>query len=188
MKQSIWLVRHPPVALSWQKRCYGQSDPGLSRDGTRLARDIIGTLATVSPDIVIHSGLRRTRAIAEPLAERTGATLLSEPLWRERDFGQWEGQSWHAIYRATGNAMDGMLNEPDSFRPGGGETTAELFERIKLAWAALPACPRIALISHGGPIACVRALRQNASVEHFPKLIPAAGEILTLELTASPIA
>lgn len=182
MKRTVWLVRHPPVALCWQKRCYGQSDPGLSREGTRLARDISDRLAAISPDIVIHSGLRRTRAVAEPLARRTGATLFSEPLWRERDFGQWEGQSWHAIYRATGNAMDGMLTAPDTFRPGGGETTAEMFERIKLALAALPHCPRIAIIAHGGPIACARALQHNASVALLPSLIPAPGEILTIIL------
>lgn len=182
MKRTVWLVRHPPVTLAWQKRCYGQSDPGLSREGARLASDLIDTLAKLSPDIVIHSGLRRTRAIAEALARRTGATLLPEPRWRERHFGEWEGQSWHAIYRATGNAMDGMLTEPHSFRPGGGETTAEMWDRTWLAWEALPPCPRIAVISHGGPIACVRALRQNGTIDLLPKLIPAPGEILTIEL------
>ena len=188
MKRTVWLVRHPPVALSWQKCCYGQSDPGLSREGNRLARRLIETLARLSPDAVIHSDLRRTRAIAEPLARRTGATLLPEPLWRERHFGQWEGQSWHAIYRATGNAMDGMLTEPDSFRPGGGETTAEMWDRIRTAWNALPPYPRIAVISHGGPIACARVLQQNGSVDLLPTLIPAPGEILPIDLTANQTA
>lgn len=182
MKRTVWLVRHPPVTLAWQKRCYGQSDPGLSREGARLARDLIDRLAKLSPDIVIHSGLRRTRAIAEPLARRTGATLLSEPRWRERHFGEWEGQSWHAIYRATGNAMDGMLTQPNSFRPGGGETTAEMWDRVSAAWNALPPYSRIAVICHGGPIACVRATRQNGTAERLPGLIPAPGDISAIEL------
>lgn len=63
--------------------------------------------------------MKRTRAIAAPLGEKLGIVPLAEPLWRERDFGSWEGQSWNAIYRATGNAMDGMIDAPETFRPGG---------------------------------------------------------------------
>lgn len=177
MKQTVWLVRHPPVALAWQKRCYGQSDPGFSREGARMAKALALEIARWSPDLVIHSDVQRTRS----LAEQIGAPLLADPQWRERHFGSWEGQSWQAIYRATGNAMDRMLSEPDSFRPGGGETTAELFERIRTAWLSLRSQPRIAIVTHGGPIACARTQLEGVSFDRLPAFIPAAGEIVTLQ-------
>lgn len=178
MKQTVWLIRHPPVALGWQKRCYGQSDPALSREGQRMAKDLIAQITAWAPDLVIHSDLRRTRAIAE----RTAAAITAVPQWRERHFGDWEGQSWNAVYRASGNAMDGMLTAPDTYRPGGGETTVELFERIRQAWLAVPALSRVAIVTHGGPIACIRALQQNASIDMLPQLIPGTGEIVETEI------
>lgn len=181
MSQTVWLVRHPPVALAWQKRCYGQSDPGLGREGARQAKEIAARLAVLSPDLVIHSDLKRTRS----LAELTRLPLMAEARWRERHFGSWEGKSWQRIYRETGNAMDGMLTAPDQFRPGGGETTAELFERIKRAWLALPPLPRIAIITHGGPAACVRALLEGAPAVRLPELTPSTGQILLVARTPS---
>lgn len=180
MNRTVWLIRHPPVALAWQKRCYGQSDPGLSRAGVRQAKKIAAHITTLAPDLVIHSDLRRTRAVAAPIAA-TGIPTVTEPLWRERHFGDWEGRSWNAIYRETGAAMDGMLTEPDSFRPGGGETTTEMFERIRKAWMSLPFRHTV-IITHGGPMACVQALERNWPAEQLAKLVPSPGTILRFDL------
>jgi alpha-ribazole phosphatase len=90
---NIHLVRHPPVTKAWQKRCYGQCDPGLSHDGKAMVANLADQLAALEPDIVIHSGMVRTRAIVEPLANRLGMTCTAEQLWRERDFGDWEGRT-----------------------------------------------------------------------------------------------
>ena len=134
----LHLVRHPPVAKAWQKRCYGQSDPGLSREGQKMVAPLVDQLVALKPDIIIHSDMVRTRAIATLLADRLGLVSTAESLWRERYFGAWEGTTWNAIYRATGNAMDGMIDAPDRFRPGGGETTAELMMRVQKAMDTLP--------------------------------------------------
>lgn len=68
-------------------------------------------------------GLARTRVLAERIAAGASCPLYQDTDSRERDFGTWEGQTWNAIYRLSGNAMDGMIDAPGEFRPGGGETT-----------------------------------------------------------------
>ena len=176
----LHLVRHPPVSKVWQKRCYGQSDPGLSRQGQKMIAPLVKQLAALKPDAIIHSDLQRTRAIAEPLARRLGITCTPDPLWRERDFGAWEGQTWNAIYRASGNAMDGMVNEPDHYRPGGGETTQGLATRIQATIQNLPDVGCIVIISHGGPIACAIAMQTGASYEGLASLIPSTGSVTVL--------
>lgn len=176
----LHLVRHPPVTKAWQKLCYGQSDPGLSREGMAMVAPLVEQLAALKPDIIIHSDMARTRAIAEPLARRLGLNCIAEPLWRERDFGAWEGLTWNAIYRATGNVMDGMIDAPDSFRPGCGETTAELAMRIRQAMDDLPKQERIVIISHGGPIASAVAMRTGATLKQLALLIPGTGSVTTL--------
>jgi len=172
------LLRHPPVAHAWAGRCYGRSDMGWSREGAAMARGLASTLARERFDVVVHSGLRRTRLLAERVARASGAELIDDPRWAERDFGNWEGRRWDSIWRETGDAMDGMLTDPDRFRPGGGETTAELAAR---AWAALNALPARAdalVVSHGGPIASIRMRIQGACYDALAGLIPAPGQIV----------
>lgn len=181
MADTIILVRHPPVTLGWQKRCYGQSDPGLSRAGQMMVAPLVDQLTALQPDVIIHSDMKRTRAIALPLAEKLGIVPVAEPLWRERNFGYWEGQSWNAIYRATGNAMDGMIDAPETFRPGGsGETTRQLTARITAALARVPRKGSVTIITHGGPIAFARAAQIVNGLEMLTDLVPSAGSVTIL--------
>jgi broad specificity phosphatase PhoE len=183
MPDQLILVRHPLVAKSWSGRCYGHSDMGLSRAGQAMIAPLLDHLASLRPDHIIHSGLRRTRALAEPLAARLGVVALAAPLWRERCFGAWEGLTWQAIYRATGDAMDGMTTAPGTFRPGGnGETTCELIGRVAEALEMLLQCGRTVVVTHGGPIAAVRHLREQTSIAAMASLIVPPGGLLKVDV------
>lgn len=183
MARRLILVRHPPVAKAWAGRCYGRSDMGLSRQGQAMVRALIDDLAALRPDAVVHSDMRRTRALALPLARRLGTAPMALPLWRERDFGAWEGQTWDAIYRATGNQMDGMIDDPHGFRPGEtGETTGELVARAAQGLAQLPRAARIVLITHGGPLAAARMLLTGGEIGELAALIPAQGTWTEMEV------
>ena len=177
----IWLVRHPPVALHWQKRCYGISDMGLSREGASLAKTLVSRLIQLAPDRIVHSDMRRTRLVGEQVADILSVEALVDDRWQERNFGHWEGRSWNAIYRETGDAMDGMLDDPEKFRPGGGETTAEMVARSLAAWNDLPEDQNIAVITHGGPIAAILAKRNNAPLEALANYIPKPNSICELQ-------
>ena len=180
MTRQLLLVRHTEVARRWRGRCYGTTDVGLSPAGRAHAAAIAPQLAAWRPDVVIHSDRRRTRDLAMRIAALAGVDCLPDAQWRERDFGEWEGRGWNAIYRATGNAMDGMIDDPDSFRPGGGETTTEMLERIARALAGLPS-GRIAVVTHGGPVAAARLLDASQAVSMLPTLIPGYGEACEID-------
>jgi len=184
MNGRVLLIRHAQVALRWRGRCYGQADVGLSREGQRqsreLARGIMRRCAAREITTVVHSGLRRASCLAELIAEEAGIEPRIDERWCERDFGSWETRSWNSIWRETGNAMDSMLSDPEKFRPGGGETTAELFERSVSAWRALPAEPYIIVVTHVGPIACVRCRLERSSLARLPEFRIA--EAATIEI------
>ena len=177
---SVHIVRHPPVTKVWQNRCYGQSDPGLSRLGQSMVAPLTGKLAALKPSVIIHSDMIRTRALAQPLASRLGIDCIAEPLWRERDFGNWEGQTWNAIYRQTGNAMDGMVDDPDHFRPGGGETTRDVLDRVQMALTLYGARENLVIISHGGPIACAHLILKSLPIAALAANIPPLGSVQLL--------
>src|SRR3546814_19998557 len=67
-----------------------------------------------------------------------------------------------AIYRETGSAMDGMIEAPDSFRPGGGETTHELGESVHTSWRTLLLAGLTVVLTHGGHIATFAGIPQGA--------------------------
>jgi alpha-ribazole phosphatase/probable phosphoglycerate mutase len=177
----ILLVRHTEVAVKFHRRCYGRLDVSLSHAGQRTACDLASQLARQPLTAVIHSGWKRASYLASRVALLRNLEPLADSRWRERDFGTWEGRSWHAIWRETGNAMDGLFTHPDSYRPGGGETTAELAERSIAAWHSLPGDGLIVVISHGGPIAAVRTALASAPLTEIVHYTVSTGSVVACE-------
>jgi broad specificity phosphatase PhoE len=176
----LLLVRHTEVAKRWTGHCYGKLDVGLSRKGRAHITKVIENLAAFPIDLIIHSDLQRTRILALKLSKQRNIPCDTNQMWQERDFGNWEGKSWHHIYKKTGDAMDGMITAPTTFRPGGGETTEDLRTRTLAALKSLPKGKTIAVITHGGPIAAVLGTLGNHPVAHWPKLVPKLGSVQNL--------
>lgn len=186
----VLLVRHPAIARQWKGRCYGQSEVGLSFEGRRAARDIAARIADVEAENgghidVVSSPLRRARVLAAIIARELALPIGFEPRLKECHFGSWEGQSWDQIWTTSGNAMAGMIDSPDVFRPGGGETTFEVRDRA-MAWLrSLPADDRTVIaVTHGGPICAIRGTLEGRPVREWPSLAPGYGNVI--EISSSP--
>jgi broad specificity phosphatase PhoE len=179
MPDKVILVRHTEVARKWHGRCYGVSDVGLSRAGAAALSPLAAALAARRPNWVVHSDRIRTRRLAEAIARLAACPLLADRRWQERDFGSWEGLSWSAIYRATGNAMDGMIDAPESYRPGGGETTYEMALRTHEAFSALPKGNGI-VVTHGGPIAALLGQKKGLMPRQWLAMVPSTGRFITV--------
>jgi broad specificity phosphatase PhoE len=179
MPDSVILVRHTEVARKWRGRCYGVSDVGLSRTGTAELLPLAAALAAKRPQWVVHSDRIRTRRLAEAIARTANCLLLPDYRWQERDFGSWEGLSWNAIYRATGNAMDSMIDAPETYRPGGGETTFEMASRALEAFDGLPKGRGI-VVTHGGPIAALLGQMRGLAPRQWLAIVPSTGASVTV--------
>jgi broad specificity phosphatase PhoE len=138
-------------------------------------RALAEELAAQSFATIVHSGAIRTRILAERVAMLTNRPITVDPRWLERDFGRWEGRSWHAIWRETGDLMDRMMTDPMGFHPGGGESGQDLATRARAAWDALPTDADTLVVSHGGPIAAIRTLLDGQPLEHMIDAIPPCG-------------
>lgn len=179
--RTVLLVRHTEVVVRWANRCYGHQDVGLSRAGRRYACHVAARIATEPVTALIHSGLRRARFLAAWVSSMKGIVPIVDPRWRERNFGAWEGKSWQTIWRETGNAMDGMFKDPAGYRPGGGETTAELASRTREAWDALPPGHGvIVVVTHSGPIAALRTMLAGAPLSEIVNYTVHTGAIVSL--------
>ncbi|MFL5286953.1 MAG: histidine phosphatase family protein, partial [Rhodopila sp.] len=152
----------------------GRDKPG--QDGTKIKQPPV----TSSINAVFASSLRRARLPAEYIAAALGLPLRLDARLAERCFGTWEGRCWDEIWAETGSAMDGMINTPSSYRPGGGETTTELAERVLDWFHSLPAGTAAVAVSHGGPIAALAGRLCNEPVRDWLRFVPACGEGLLI--------
>lgn len=172
----VILVRHPPISERYHGICYGQSDVELDGVGKRMSRDIAAELASLQPSRIFHSGRQRTSALANELADRVGTTAVCSLELRERHFGSWELQSWELLYELYGDAMLKMVTEPDTFRPGGGETTFEMRDRVVRWFESLPNDGTAIAVTHGGPIAALLGSERELPVVAWSSLVPACGQ------------
>lgn len=180
------LVRHGEVAARWKGICYGSTDVELSPQGEQQSETLAARLATEPVRRIVHSGLGRSALLAERLADLSGIACEVAPALRERDFGIWEGRSWDEIFRDHGDEMLRMISEPDTYRPGGGETTAELRDRVLEWFARVPEDGLTVAITHGGPIAALVGTLGQLPIADWPRLIPGYAESVRVHELSLP--
>jgi alpha-ribazole phosphatase len=180
----LWLVRHARPLIE-PGICYGRLDMPADTNHThesaaRLAQALAGTLP-----LVWCSPMRRARQLADALvAALPGLTYQVDEALAEMDFGAWEGQPWDGIGQT---AMDQWTSQFLHHAPGGGETVAQLLNRVR---QSLEAChrhaqqnghPPVLWVTHAGVIRALDVILQHPdpnqlTAADWPKHGPGFGE------------
>lgn len=177
----VLLLRHTAVAASAGGICYGRRDVPLSAEGRRGARALCLSLPVEEFGMVIASPLRRARWLGGLLARRRQVGLGVAAELAERDFGVWEGQSLDAVHAEVGAAMDGILDAPETYRPGGGETTSALGRRVMGWFEGLPRGASVLAVAHGGPIGALAGMLRGEAPRDWLGHVPRLGEGVLIE-------
>jgi alpha-ribazole phosphatase len=124
----VFLVRHlPPMVATGV--CYGRTDLATDPAAQLLALPALrAALPAGAP--VYTSPLRRCAVLADALARdvKVDARLA------ELDFGAWEMQRWDDIARTE---IDAWAADVAFYRPGSGESVADMAARIAAFYADL---------------------------------------------------
>jgi len=141
---TICWLRHGETALN-AARVMQPADTPLSARGQVQARLAAQRVAGLVPAAILSSDLPRALQTAEAAAAATGLPIVTEPLLRERNFGDWRG-------RPLASFDFDPVAAPQA--PPGGESMAELLARLARAWlhvAALRAelAGPLLVVSHG---------------------------------------
>jgi alpha-ribazole phosphatase len=141
---ALILLRHTrPVGSDGV--CYGITDLPPGRDLPNEVRRLAAQLPGVGR--IVSSPLIRCLRLAEGLAAARALELTVDPRLRELDFGTWEGQRWDRVPREE---LDHWAADLMGARPHGGETVAEMAERVA---EVLEACgPGDLIVTHMGVI------------------------------------
>lgn len=146
----LWLIRHGETDWNAQGRIQGAADVPLNARGLRQAALLGERLAGEPFDAVYASDLARARATAETALP--GADVRLDPRLRELAYGVLEGKVWSDMSDEEAAIAAHWHEDPYARRVPGGESYADLTERVEAFRAALPSRGRIAAFSHGGTI------------------------------------
>ena len=174
----FWLLRHGQTDWNLEGRYTGQNDPPLNQTGLEDAARAARFLASRPLRAIYSSDLQRARLTAEIIAQATGRQVRLEPRLREVYLGEWEGQLFSDIrarYRAE--ILERELH-PVNSRPPGGETLAELWQRVRQVVAEIAARhpgEEVVLVSHGLTLAALIASTEDHDLSQaFKRLLPNA--------------
>ncbi|MER7698589.1 MULTISPECIES: histidine phosphatase family protein [unclassified Streptomyces] len=151
----IVLWRHGQTAWNLERRFQGSTDIELTEAGVGQARRAARLLASLKPDAIVASDLRRAAATAAELSAVSGLTVAHDAALRETYAGAWQGLTHQEIVERYGEQYEAW-KRGEPVRRGGGELETEVADRaapVVLAHAEkLPVNGTLVVVSHGGTI------------------------------------
>ncbi|MER5553018.1 histidine phosphatase family protein [Streptomyces sp. NPDC002793] len=153
--RKIVLWRHGQTAWNLERRFQGTTDIELTETGVGQARRAARLLASLRPDAIVASDLRRAAATAAELVSVTGLGVTHDPALRETYAGAWQGLTHEEIVGQYGEQY-AAWKRGEPVRRGGGELETEVADRaapVVLEHAdKLPDAGTLVVVSHGGTI------------------------------------
>jgi alpha-ribazole phosphatase len=169
------LVRHGQTDWNLEGRYQGQTDQPLNAAGLEQARQLADHLDGHHFDAIYASGLRRARATAEVIAERLGLALHIDPRLKEVNLGEWEGLTVPEIKARYIEIWDARQADPEHVPPPGGETVAEVGQRMcQAADDIARGWPdgQVLIVAHGMALATLLAKARHLPFAEALRLIP----------------
>ena len=187
LEMKIWLIRHAKPLVE-KGLCYGRLDVRADRSLTELASDnLIKALSESSGiKVLLTSPRRRTKQLANLLAQRLNISLVEEERLAEMDFGEWEGRLWEDI---PNSAIDLWTEDFNNHPFGGGESTGQLLDRVWLLMENAKSRHEDQIwVTHAGVIKAVQFLMNNRepyikSAADWPLEPTNFGEWITVDIT-----
>ncbi|MGW7457970.1 histidine phosphatase family protein [Streptomyces sp. NPDC054797] len=153
--RKIVLWRHGQTAWNLERRFQGSTDIELTEAGVGQARRAARLLASLRPDAIVASDLRRASATAAELAAVTGLPVTHDAALRETYAGEWQGLTHDEILAKYGEQY-AAWKRGEPVRRGGGELETEVADRaapvVLEHLARLPHDGTLVVVSHGGTI------------------------------------
>jgi broad specificity phosphatase PhoE len=178
------LIRHGETDWNIEGRWQGQADVALNATGWDQAQETARSLEHTGIAAIYSSDLLRARQTAQVLADATRLPVHVDSRLREIHQGEWQGLLVSEIQSGHAQAYQDRKLDPLSFAPPGGETAAQVRQRVvSVAQDILRWHPRetVAVVSHGFALAVLIAHLRGESFDRVWELIPENGQWVVLD-------
>ncbi len=150
---TIYLLRHGEIESDGPRRLIGQSDVRLGSRGLEQARIWRDAFAETCFDAIYASDLSRCAETARIIASRTSAEVQFLPELREIELGKLEGLTTLEVRERYRDEWEARGNDVAGYVPDGGESFADLQQRVIPAVDAIcrdREIGSILVVSHAG--------------------------------------
>lgn len=179
------LVRHGESIWNAEGRYQGHADPGLTERGRAQATVTARLLAReyADADLLLRSDLQRVAETAALTEAVLDVDVSVDERLREIDLGTWSGLTREEVAERDPEGFQAWTRCEDAslLRRGGGETYAELRERV---WSVLREVSRgdgnVLIFTHGGPIRAAVAAALGLTMRQEVRLAGVGNCSLTL--------
>ena len=149
---TVYFVRHGTTASNVGGRFQGSTDIPLGELGLRQADALAERFRGMPLDAVYTSPLKRAYQTAQGVCRYLACEPQCEEALREIDGGLLENRSNEQNEREYPGSMTTLRTDPAHFNPPGGETSRQVWARIRNAVARIVAehpDQRVAIVLHG---------------------------------------
>lgn len=146
----LYLVRHGQTDLNREGRFRGLADAPLNEAGRAEAAAAARLLRGRDIELILTSPVPRSVQTAEAIAEATGAPVEVDPGFTDVDYGRWQGLTIPEASERYPREMSLWKRDPGSFRFPGGDSMAEVSDRLSAAIARAAGSGKrsVAVVSH----------------------------------------
>ena len=179
------LIRHGETDWNVEGRYQGQSDVSLNDRGRREFASLAATVAESNPSVIYSSDLSRAKESAEIIGRVLGLSVCVDSRLREIHLGSWEGMLFQEIQEIYSDLLERRKLDPHNVRAPGGETISEVESRVVASVKdILNRHPdeTVVIVSHGLPLAILRARYQGLPIEQVWELVPKNNTLFFLTL------
>jgi len=172
---TIYLIRHGETDWNREQRYQGQQDIPLNSTGIKQAQLIAEKLNGHHFSALYSSDLMRAFQTAQEIAKKVELSITTHPALREINQGEWEGRFIKEVLATSGDEVRAVYQNPYTARKPGGESIAEVAERM---YAYLDHLAEkhdqqtIIVVSHGLAIATVLCKDRKLPLEMAIRIIP----------------
>jgi 2,3-bisphosphoglycerate-dependent phosphoglycerate mutase/probable phosphoglycerate mutase len=152
------LLRHGQTDFNVSGRMQGHLESSLTEVGNAQVARVTTAIATMAPDRLLTSDLRRAVDSAEPVGAACGLPVKVDPRLRETHIGQWQGLTVDEVEAGWPGGIAAWRSDP-GWAPPGGESRIEVVRRARpvveeldVEFDGVPSATAV-LVAHGGLIA-----------------------------------
>lgn len=170
MATELFFIRHGQSVGNLNHAFLGHTDLPLTQLGKEQAKKASQYLAGLKPDVIFASDLKRAYGTALPTAEKTGLPIIKNESLREIFAGEWENADFDRLPEIDPKNFTAWLHSFHTARPRGGESVAELMDRIVHTVTKIAKDnegKRIFLFTHATPVRLFAAYCQNKKMEEW---------------------
>ena len=166
---TLYLVRHGETIDNARQVMQGQRQGQLNETGIRQAEEVRDLLAGECFDAIISSDLRRALHTAEIIAAPHGMEVVTTPLLRERDWGDFTGRYIPSLKGAPWpdnvESMELLLQRASHF-----------LDFVRNGWPD----GRVLAVGHGIVNKAIQAVLRGVETRHVEKMKNAEVRVLDI--------